>query len=427
MESLATADPTLVTAAHLGIAALVGAAVGLEREKAGQAAGPAARFAGIRTFLILGLVGGIVGHLSQSGYLIAGAVLLTGAVTFVVAAYFVTSRRQEMTVDGTTEAAALVVLGLSVLAGIGQMALAAGAVSVVVLVLGEKQRLHGTVAKVAAVELVAAARFAVMALVILPLLPDTPLPLGGGISPRDLWSLVLLFSAINFAGFVARRAAGPERGFGVTGLLGGLVSSTAVTLQFARQSKSEPSHAGALALGVLAACTVLPVRLLAILAVLSPSVAWAAVPYLLPPALVGVLFLVPAFRRHTTTGAVEIGEVPSSPLNVLASIKMTGLFWVALVGIGQLQQLWGSTGVFASAALLGLTDMDALTVAMARFGSVGVAGSAGVAAAGVGIGVVSNTMFKAAIGLFLGNGRFRATLLRGLLALGLAVGIGWLV
>jgi uncharacterized membrane protein (DUF4010 family) len=424
MHSLAAADPSLITAAHLGMASLVGAAVGFERELSGQAAG-AERFAGIRTFLILGLVGGIVGHLSQSGYPIAAAVLLAGAVGLVVAAYASTSRRPEMTIDGTTEAAALVVLGLSALAGIGEMALAAGAVSIVVVVLGEKQRLHGGVAKIGAVEMRAAARFAVMALVILPLLPTTELPLGGGISLRNLWTLVLLFSGINFAGFVARRAAGPERGYAVTGLLGGLISSTAVTFQFARQSRTEPSHGAALALGTLAACTVLPVRLLVVLAVLSPAVSWEAVPFLAPPALVGIAFLFTSFRRRPAPAAEERLPEPSSPLNVFASIRMTALFWLALVAIGQLQALWGNTGVFASAGLLGLTDMDALTVAMARLGDGGVGPR--IAATGVAIGVLSNTAFKATLGAVLGSRPYRKTLALGLVVLGLAVGVGWLL
>lgn len=424
MDALATADPTLITATHLGIAALVGAAVGFERELAGQAAGTE-RFAGIRTFLILGLVGGIVGALSHAGYASIAAVLLAGAVGLVVAAYVATSRPPKQTVDATTEAAALVVLGLGALAGIGQMALAAGAVAIVVVVLGEKQRLHGGVAKVGEVELRAAARFAVMALVILPILPTTEIPLGGGISARNLWTLVLLFSGINFAGFVARRAAGAERGFGVTGLLGGLISSTAVTLQFARQSRAEPEHGGALAIGTLAACTVLPVRLLAILAVLSPAVSWKAAPFLIPPALIGTFLLAMAIRRRPASKEEAILPEPRSPLNVLSSIRMTALFWVALVAIGQLQGFWGDTGVFASAALLGLTDMDALTVAMARLGDGGA--GAQVAATGVAIGVLSNTAFKAAVGLTLGSPGYRGTLLRGLLALAMAVGLGWLV
>lgn len=413
----------LQTALRLGIAALIGLAVGIEREWSGHASGPKARFAGLRTFFILGLAGGIVGLLSAAGLPVEGAVFLAGGVALVVAAYVVAMRRPEADPDGTTEAAALVVLGLGMLAGVGQIALAAGAVAVVVLALGEKQRLHGMVAKVGAPELQAAARFAVMALVILPVLPTEPLPFGGGISPRGLWTLVLLFSAINFGGYLAQRAVGPARGYGLAGLLGGLVSSTMVTLQFARRSREEPGHEGALALGVMAACTVLPLRLLAILGVISATVAQAALPFLLPPALIGIVIVAVSFSR-TGPGAGK-REDDRSPLHVIASAKMAGLFWVALMAIGYLESRWGSAGVYTSAVVLGLADTDALTVAMARLGNAN--GVAQVAARGVAIGVISNTAFKLALGLTMGSADFRRRLGLGLGVLGAAVGVGWLL
>lgn len=413
----------LQAALRLGIAGLIGLGAGIEREWSGHATGPAARFAGLRTFLILGLCGGAAGLLSAAELPLIGAVLLAGGVGLVIAAYVLTMRRPAAEADGTTEAAALVILALGLLAGIGQLALASGTGALVVLALGEKRRLHGMVAKVGEAELQAAARFAVMALVILPILPTTPLPFGGEISARGLWTLVLLFSGINFVGYLARRAVGPERGYGLAGLLGGLISSTLVTMQFARRSRVEADHAGALSLGAIAACTVLPLRLLVILGVLAPAVGQAALPFLLPPALVGVVILAAAFRR--TGGGAGKAEADKSPLHVLASARMAVLFWLALIGIEYLEQQWGSTGVYTSAVLLGLTDMDALTVAMARLA--GGPAPALVAAKGVAIGVISNTLFKAGLGVTLGSPAFRSRLLLGMLALGVAVGVGWLV
>ncbi|MEI2721331.1 MAG: MgtC/SapB family protein [Gemmatimonadales bacterium] len=418
------ASDGLQAALRLGIAGLIGLGAGIEREWSGHATGPAARFAGLRTFLILGLCGGVAGLLSAGDLPLVGAVLLAGGVGLVIAAYVLTMRRPAAEADGTTEAAALVILALGLLAGIGQLALASGAGALVVLALGEKRRLHGMVAKVGEPELQAAARFAVMALVILPILPTTPLPFGGEISARGLWTLVLLFSGINFIGYLARRAVGPERGYGLAGLLGGLISSTLVTMQFARRSRAEAHHAGALSLGVIAACTVLPLRLLVILGVLAPTVGQAALPFLLPPALAGIVILAAAYRR-TGSGAGGKAEDDKSPLHVLASARMAVLFWLALIGIEYLEQRWGSTGVYTSAVLLGLTDMDALTVAMARLAA-GPA-TALVAAKGVAIGVISNTVFKAGLGVTLGSPAFRTRLVLGLLALGAAVGVGWLV
>jgi len=427
LEPLITAPRDgLEAATRLGIAALLGLAVGIEREWSGHASGPTARFAGLRTFLILGIGGGLAGILSAVDRPIESAVLLGGCVALVIAAFVVTMRRPEAEVDGTTEAAALVVLGLALIAGMGQLALASGAVAVVVLALGEKQRLHGLVAKVGGPEMRAAARFAVMALVILPVLPTTPLPFGGEISPRGLWMLVLLFSAINFAGYLARQAVGPNRGYGITGILGGLISSTLITLQFSRKSREEPQHAAALALGTVAACTILPARIFAVLMVLSATVAQAALPFLIPPAVVGGIILLLAFkRRHEGGGAADPAAAERSPLQLAGSIRMALLFWVALVAIAIVQERFGTTGVYTSAVLLGLTDMDALTVAMARLGAKG--DLTRVAAMGVGVGLISNTAFKLTLGLALGSPGYRRWLLLGLGAMGGAVGVGWLV
>lgn len=413
----------LDAATRLAVAALAGLAVGIERQRSGQASGPAAHFAGLRTFFILGLTGGLAGLLSASGQSLEATVFLAAGAALVVAAFVLTLRRPGIAVDGTTEVAALAMLGLGFLAGGGQLALAAGTTAVVVLALGEKRRLHGMVARIDTEEWQAAALFGVMALVILPLLPATPLPWGGEISLRGLWWLVLLFTAINFGGYLAHRAVGAERGYGIAGLLGGVISSTLVTLQFARLSREAPRRGEALSLGVVAACTVLPIRLLTITAVLAPAVALAALPYLLPPAVVGVALVSRAFGGEKA-GKGPGEETVRSPLRVVSSVRMVALFWVALVAIDWLRAQWGSTGVLTSAVLLGLTDMDALTVAMTRLGG---EGGVALAARGIGVGVISNTVFKLGIALTLGGGVFRRRVAVGLMALGAAVGAGWLL
>ena len=153
------------------IAALGGTAVGLERQWSGHADGPEARFAGIRTFTMMGAVAGLSGWLWTAGLTVPAAILFAGAVTIVVAAYVAASRQD---VDGTTEVAALVVLAAGFLAGTGAVRLASGIIALTCLLLVEKSRLHGLVRRIDDVGLRAAARFAVMALVVLPLLPEGP-------------------------------------------------------------------------------------------------------------------------------------------------------------------------------------------------------------------------------------------------------------
>ena len=236
---------------RLLIAALGGAAVGLERQWSGHAVGPGARFAGIRTFTMLGAVGGFSGWLWTAGVMAPAAILFAGAVMIVVAAYVAGSRQD---IDGTTEVAALVVLAAGVLAGLGSIRLASGITALATLLLVEKSTLHAVVQRIDDIGLRSGVRFAVMALVILPLLPEGPYGPLGGIRPREIWALVLLFSGLSFAGHVARRVVGPGHGYFVTGLLGGLVSSTMVTFTFARLSRTDRASAARRGADGLAGC-----------------------------------------------------------------------------------------------------------------------------------------------------------------------------
>src|SRR5262245_31255810 len=250
--------------AGLIVAILGGAAVGVERQRSGHASGPDARLGGIRTFTLLGTLAGMSGLLIDAEYIIPAAFLIAGGIAVIVAGYIRASRND---VDATTEVAAIVVLGAGVFGGLGELRLSAALMTLTVLLLAEKPRLHGLVARLDEPTMLAAARFAVMSAVILPLLPEGPFGPDPGFRPRELWMLVLLFSGISFVGFLAQRMSG-DAGYPLTGLLGGLVSSTSVTLTFARLSKAHPQQDAPLATGVVAASVVSLVRVAVVVAVL---------------------------------------------------------------------------------------------------------------------------------------------------------------
>ncbi len=422
MQHTPESNESLAAAARLAAAALVGLAVGIERQWSGHAAGPQARFAGLRTFLLLGMLGGTAGLLVRWQYVGSAAALLLAGTALVVAAYVMAVRREEATLDGTTEAAALVVHALGALAGLGEQGIAAGAAAVVVFALGEKKRLHWLVSRIGEHEMRAGLQFAVLALVVLPALPVGPYVPYIQIRPRSLWSLVLLLSGLNFAAYLARRAVGPSRGYGVTGLVGGLVSSTLVTLQFSRRSKDEPDHGLALALGVVAACTVLPFRVAAVSALLDPRVARSLLPYLAPLALAGLAMLGVALKRPLTTSGTASDE-DASPLRLRSAIQMAVFFQLAITALTLMRQWLGDAGFGASAVILGLTDVDALTISMTRAAES--PALVAVAANSIVIGILSNTVFKAGIALFIGRGAFRRYTILGLgvIAIILVVGL----
>jgi uncharacterized membrane protein (DUF4010 family) len=417
--------PDLTTAFHFAVAGLAGLAVGIEREWSGHATGSNQRFAGVRTFLLIGLVGGLAGWLASGDLMVLAAVMLAGAMILTAAAYLMTVRRTGA-VEGTTEVAAILVLGLGCVSGLGYPLITSAVVSVVVLALAEKTRIHAAIDRLGEKELTAALQFAVLALVILPLLPAGPYGPYDSIRPRAIWIVVLLFSALNFAAYLLGRWLGAGRGYAVTGLVGGLVSSTAVTWQFSRRSKEEPELGRGLALGVLGACSVLPLRVGVIASALNLRVGLALIPYLVPPLVVAAVILFLGFRRRKNLEA-ERGEpeAPPNPLRLGNAIRMALAFQVVLILIPVVQHLWGSSGVLASAAILGLTDVDALTFSMTRLGDAPHAVELGARA--IAIGIISNTVLKLAFSLIMGRGVFRKLAPAGLVILGVASGAGmWL-
>lgn len=395
------------------VSALGGAAVGLEREWSGHAEGEDARFAGLRTFTLLGLLGGVAGWLWTHGGQLLGGLLLAGAAGLVVVAYISASRRD---VDGTTEVAALVVLAAGVLAGLGQIAIASAIIALSVLLLVEKTRLHAVVRLIDDEGFRAGGRFAVMALVILPLLPEGPFGPFGGIQPRQLWLLVLLFSGLSFAGYIARTLVGDQYGYPVTGLLGGLVSSTSVTLTFSRLSRERPEHGRALAGGVLAACAVLFVRVAIAVAILHPPLLIVLAPLLAGPFLVGIAAALLHVRPQH--GGDESVAAPANPLQLAAALQMTLAFQLVLFGLHAAERWFGQAGVSTSAMLLGLTDVDALTASITSRVAEGMAPHPGAAA--IAIGITANNCMKLALTMAIGRGSFRVRTGAGLGALILA-------
>jgi uncharacterized membrane protein (DUF4010 family) len=409
----------LGAAARLAVAGLIGLMVGLEREWSGYSSGGDERFAGIRTFLLLGLLGGSAGLLAVQGFGVLGAAFALGGTGLTVAAYVIAVRRANARVDGTTETAALVVLALAAIAGMGWPMLAAGAGSVMVLVLSEKTRLHALVHRIGQEELHAALQFAVLAVVVWPLLPAGPFLGALAIRPQTLWSVVLIFSGLNFAGYIARRAAGSRSGNVITGALGGVISSTAVTFAFARLSRSNEAQGVSLARGVIAACTVLVIRVLVISAFLNPAVALGLAPLVALPFVVGLLMTLFAWRREAGHPPAEAANAADqkNPLRLINALQMAVAFQVSITAIAFVRAKLGTTGVYATAAVLGLTDMDALTVSMSSPSSLI---PATIAARGLAIGILANTFLKATVAVVIGRPAFWRAAATGLLCLAAA-------
>ena len=398
------------------MSALGGAAVGVERQWSGHATGPGSRFAGIRTFTLLGGLSGIAGWMWANGFQGPAAVILIGAVALVVAGYVAASRHDP---DGTTEVAALIVVAAGILSGTGSWALASGIIVLTAIVLVEKSRLHSLVARIPDAGLKAGFRFALMAVVILPLLPEGPYGPFGGIRPRELWTMVLLFSGISFLAYIIRSFLGGGRGYVVSGLLGGLVSSTNVTLSFSRMHSGSAQTQIPLALGVVAASTMLYFRVVGAASLLNPAFGRAIVPFTIPPALVGVLFCAYGLRRFRSPEKED--ETTPNPLQFRSALQMAALFQIVLFVVDAMNRRWGQAGLLVAGGTLGLTDVDALVISMAK--TAGTADQVYTAALATAFGILANNFLKIGVAIVFGQEQFRRLAASGLGLLALATAL----
>ncbi|HEX7793792.1 MAG TPA: MgtC/SapB family protein [Vicinamibacterales bacterium] len=400
------------------VAALGGAAIGVERQWSGHATGTHPHLGGVRTFTLIGGAAGLAGVLATAGYGAVAATVVVGLVALIVIGYLAASRNH---IDATTEVAAVVVVATGFLAGIGWIQLSSGAVAITALLLIEKSRLHAFVERIDDEELRAAVRFAVMAVVVLPILPEGPLERFGGIRPRELWLFVLFFSGISFVGYVARRAIGSAQGYPWAGLLGGLVSSTAVTFSFARLSRSEPTLSRALAIGALGASTVVFPRVLVATVVLNADVARTVALLTTAAFVIGAAVFV-WYLRHVRSEAANV-EGPRNPLQLGPALQMAVTFQIVLFAVQFVRRWFGDAGLLISGAVLGLTDVDALTLSMARGASAGI--DPGLAARAITVGIMSNCVMKAILSITLGTRAYgwftTATLAVMVVAMGVAL------
>lgn len=394
----------LAVALDFTIAILLGALVGIEREKHKREKAETGQIAGLRTFILLALFGACAGWLSRelaTPWILAAALLIVGAC--VAVGYFVTTRETPQSPGQTTEVAAIIVflLGAIVMLGFSEVAIALAVVTAAVL--AYKQPLHGFVEKLGWDDVFAGLRLLIATFIALPLLPDKPIDPWGALNPYTLWLLVILISGLSLVGYALTRWLGPGKGTLVTGLAGGLVSSTAVTLSFSREARTNPGNTVALACGTLLAWTVMFGRVLVLVAVVNQTLlAPMLIPFGVMSLVVGSFAAFFYYRNGagkqpaSTKGDLEI----KNPFSLTAAAKFAAFFAVVLVAVKIAQEHFPVEGVYAIAALAGLTDVDAVTLSMAELAK---GGAVQVAVTAIVIAALVNTAVKCGIAFFVGG------------------------
>jgi uncharacterized membrane protein (DUF4010 family) len=411
---------------EFGTALLIGALVGVEREKRKAEEGHVG-IGGLRTFILFALIGAIAGWLTRAldmPWLLVAA--LTSVAAPVIAGYVLVARVHRESLGLTTEAAAIAVCLLGAMATLGHRELAVGLAVVTAAVLAYKHPLHGLVEKIGWDDVFAALRLLIATFIVLPLLPDRPVDPWEALNPYSLWLLVLLISGLSLVGYVATRWLGPGKGTALTGLTGGLVSSTAVTLTFARRSRDEREGAVAVALaaGILLAWGVMFLRVVVEVLVVNPSlVARVLVPFTAMAAAAALLAWTHLGWDRTGKGETAQGaqEVPlKNPFSLTEAAKFAALFALVLLVVKLVQTHAPGNGVYVVAALAGLTDVDAITLSMASYARTG---DPAVAVTAIVIAAITNTLVKAGLVVALGGSGLRGPVLRAT-ALVAAVGVG---
>lgn len=370
---------------RLGAALGVGLLVGVERAWRQRDDREGGRTAGVRTFGLIGLLGGICGALSGESYApwLAGLAILS--VAFGAFSYREGVAENNFSV--TNLVAAMLVYSLGVMALHGDLAVTAAAGVATAALLASREKLHRTVERLTWVELRSALLLAAMTALVLPVLPNHPVDPLGAINPAKIWKFMILTAGISYLGYIALKIGGPEKGPPLAGLAGGLASSTATTLALSRLSKKVDDNLG-LAAGVSFAAMVSVVRATFLAGVVAPPLLAELAPASGAAAAVfGVGGLLALFRRKP---GVKASNEVSVPFELPAVFAFGALLAVIMLLSAWLSKGAGAAGIFALAAISGLVDVDAITLSQARSASEG--GSLSIAAAAILIALAANAV-----------------------------------
>lgn len=386
-------------------ALLIGALIGLEREYVQQRSGDP-DFAGIRTFALMALLGAVAAFFAEIYGILIFVVGYLGMVLLIWASH-VGDIYREQSEGITTEVVGLLVpfLGAMVVWGFAELAAALGVVTAFVLAL--KPTLHGLAKRMSTIDLRATLEFALITAVVLPILPNENFGPFDVLNLYEIWLLVVLVSAIGFLGYILMQVLGTERGVGLIGLLGGLVSSTAVTLSFSGRSKDSPKLSPVFAIGIVLASSVMfPRIMIEVLAVNPNLLSLVAVPIgsMLVAGLLGIVIL---WRRQRTLSKSSPEPVDlKNPLKVTTAITFGVVFATVLLGVRAASEFFGNAGVFVASIFAGLADVDAITLSVSNLAAAGDMASE-VAAGAIITAAIVNTFVKAVAASFLGSSSLR--------------------
>jgi uncharacterized membrane protein (DUF4010 family) len=390
---------------HGAMALLLGLLIGLERQHSQRGDEPL--FAGVRTFPIIVLSGYLAGLLTQAGFIWVLPVALAGTCAIVVTAY--ASKVGGPHKGATTEFVAVLAFILGALTALGFLIPAATFAVVTTLLLSTKAPLHQLAERIREEELYAILKFGIVSVIVLPLLPNRPYGPFQVLNPRLIWWMVVLISGVSMIGYVLMRLLGTRRGVAVTGVLGGIASSTAVTFGLSQKAHdAEDPLAKYFALGIVVASTIMFLRMLLLTFVIDPHLAPILILPMALPVVIGVGVGILLWRQKGAQQETAL-EV-KNPMELGSAIKFGLIFAVVLFISRAAYYYFGSSGIYAAGALAGLADVDAFTISAAGLARQGVLARS-TAGGSILLAGAMNTLVKGGIAAFLGGRALRRVIL----------------
>jgi uncharacterized membrane protein (DUF4010 family) len=413
------------TLLRLGLALALGLLVGLQRERA------ASRVAGVRTFALITLFGAVAGSTASAlGPWLVPAGALALAAMLVIAN--IAKLRDDPDPGMTTEVAVLLMYAIGAYLVVGHVEVAVAVSGAVVLLLHFKQPMHQAVRAMGGSDMTAIMQFALVTLVVLPILPDQAYGPYDVLNPRQIWWMVVLIVSINLAGYVAAKLLGARSGALIGGVLGGMVSSTATTVSYARRTRATspgtkeeaPAQAGLAALVIVAASTVSFARVLVEIAVVAPSqLAAMAVPLGAMMACMLVLSLAAWLLGRGDT-ARSLHE-RANPAELKPALVFGALYALVILAVAFAKSRFGAAGLYPVAVISGMTDMDAITLSTSNLAAQGRL-EAQTAGRLILLAALANLVFKGGCACVLGSPALRTRIVI-LFGLALAGGAGILL
>lgn len=378
------------------VAALaVGLVIGLERGWHDRELPEGGRVAGLRTFALTGLLGGVLGHLQPD----FGAWPLLGALlglALLLTVSYARNAKLSGNLSATTPVAMLLTLVLGAFAAHGNITLALSAAVVGAVLLDLKPTLHGWLRLIDHRELTASLQLLVLSMVILPYLPNTGLGPYAALNPYQLWWAVILIAGLSLTGHFAMRITGAQRGVLWTGILGGLASSTATTLALARYAREQPSLTGAAVAGTLASCGVMFFRMVVLLGVIQPALLSTFGSALVITGVALLCIALWGWRKldRTVVGEGAVGAM--APFDLGTALGFGVLLAVMSVLVPAAKQWLDTSGLYVLSAVSGLADVDAILISAARLHGAGGL-STGTTVTALGLATLANMVAKVGI------------------------------